>query len=55
LAGGSWNIVSELIDDVLCRAGINVFVYDLPGAEPKLDKQLSLLPSSGQPITSILN
>jgi O-acetyl-ADP-ribose deacetylase (regulator of RNase III) len=55
LAGGSWNIVSELIDDVLCRAGINVFVYDLPGAEPKLDKQLSLLPSSGQSITSILN
>lgn len=32
LAGGSWNIISELIDDVLCRAGINVFVYDLPGS-----------------------
>ena len=55
LAGGSWSIVSELIDDILCRAGINVFVYDLPGAEPKLDSQLSLLPSAGQPITSILN
>jgi len=55
LAGGSWNIVSELIDDVLCRAGINVFVYDLPGTEPKLDKQLSLLPASEQPLTSTLN
>lgn len=55
LAGGSWNIISELIDDVLCRAGINVFVYDLPGSAPKPDTQLSLLASTKQPATSILN
>jgi O-acetyl-ADP-ribose deacetylase (regulator of RNase III) len=55
LAGGSWNIVSELIDDTLCRSGISVFVYDLPGTEPKLEPQLPLLSPTGQPTTSILN
>lgn len=29
-AGGSWNIVSELIEDELCALGIEVYVYDLP-------------------------
>jgi O-acetyl-ADP-ribose deacetylase (regulator of RNase III) len=33
-AGGSWHIVSELIDEALCRQGISVTVYDLPNAEP---------------------
>jgi hypothetical protein len=29
-AGGSWQVVSELIDETLCRRGIPVTVYDLP-------------------------
>jgi O-acetyl-ADP-ribose deacetylase (regulator of RNase III) len=29
-AGGDWNIVSEIIDEKLCRAGLQVTVYDLP-------------------------
>ena len=28
-AGGNWAVVSELIDDILCRNGIEVTVYDL--------------------------
>jgi O-acetyl-ADP-ribose deacetylase (regulator of RNase III) len=32
-AGGSWNVVSELIDETLCRRGIPVTVYDLPNVE----------------------
>ena len=32
-AGGSWNIVSELIEEVLCEPGIKVNVYDLPPKE----------------------
>jgi hypothetical protein len=36
-ARGNWNIVSELIDEILCSRGIPVTVYDLPGTanEPK--------------------
>jgi O-acetyl-ADP-ribose deacetylase (regulator of RNase III) len=30
-AGGEWSIVSELIDERLCRRGVDVTVYDLPG------------------------
>jgi O-acetyl-ADP-ribose deacetylase (regulator of RNase III) len=30
-AGGDWKIVSEIIDEILCREGISVTVYDLPG------------------------
>jgi O-acetyl-ADP-ribose deacetylase (regulator of RNase III) len=30
-AKGDWNIVSELIDETLCRQGIPITVYDLPG------------------------
>jgi hypothetical protein len=29
-AGGSWEVVSELIDESLCSHGIPVTVYDLP-------------------------
>lgn len=29
-AGGSWSLVSALIDEVLCAAGLSVTVYDLP-------------------------
>jgi hypothetical protein len=55
LAGGSWSVVSELIDEALCRRGISVFVYDLPGVEPKRDPQSVLPFSSEQLSTSILN
>jgi len=30
LAGGSWDAVSELIDNTLVRNGVAVTVYDLP-------------------------
>jgi O-acetyl-ADP-ribose deacetylase (regulator of RNase III) len=29
-AGGDWNIVSEIIDEKLCRSDLQVTVYDLP-------------------------
>lgn len=29
-AGGDWEIVSELIDESLCKKGVTVTVYDLP-------------------------
>jgi len=32
-AGGDWNIISELIDQILVKRGIQVTVYDLPGRE----------------------
>jgi O-acetyl-ADP-ribose deacetylase (regulator of RNase III) len=32
-AGGSWNMVSELIDDELCAKGVVVKIYDLPPKE----------------------
>ena len=28
--GGTWDIVSEIIDDTLCQQGVDVTVYDLP-------------------------
>src|SRR5260370_39584514 len=30
LAGGDWEIISAIIEDVLCSHGVNVTVYDLP-------------------------
>jgi len=41
-AGGSWEIVSELIDYTLCRRGIRVTVYDPPNAEIRLGAQPGL-------------
>lgn len=29
-AGGSWNIISELIDEELCDKAVKVYIYDLP-------------------------
>jgi Zn-dependent peptidase ImmA (M78 family)/O-acetyl-ADP-ribose deacetylase (regulator of RNase III) len=29
--GGSWGLVQQLIDEMLCANGLNVTVYDLPG------------------------
>jgi O-acetyl-ADP-ribose deacetylase (regulator of RNase III) len=42
-SGGSWDIASELVDETLCRSGVDVFVYDLPHAEAKEPKQQRLL------------
>jgi O-acetyl-ADP-ribose deacetylase (regulator of RNase III) len=42
-AGGLWEIVSEITDEVVCRKGVAVTVYDLPDAEPVLPKQPPLL------------
>lgn len=33
-AGGSWWIISELIDEALCRRGIPVTIYELPERRP---------------------
>jgi O-acetyl-ADP-ribose deacetylase (regulator of RNase III) len=33
-AGGSWSVVSELIDESLCNRGIPVTIYDLPNTDP---------------------
>ena len=30
-AGGSWNIIREVIQETVCVQGVRVFVYDLPG------------------------
>jgi O-acetyl-ADP-ribose deacetylase (regulator of RNase III) len=30
-AGGSWGIIREFIQEILCSRGIKVFVYELPG------------------------
>jgi hypothetical protein len=39
---GRWEIVSEIIDEVLCQNGVAVTVYELPGAEPAVPEQPSL-------------
>jgi O-acetyl-ADP-ribose deacetylase (regulator of RNase III) len=41
-AGGSWEIVRELIDYTLCRQGIHVTVYDPPNTEIRLGGQPAL-------------
>jgi len=44
-AGGNWSVVSELIDSLLCRNGIEVTVYDLPSERERWtqpDRQRSL-------------
>ena len=30
-AGGNWEVVSDILDETLCRSGVHVTVYDLPG------------------------
>lgn len=41
-SGGSWEIVSGIIDEVVCQKGVSVTVYDLPDAEPSVPRQPSL-------------
>jgi hypothetical protein len=40
---GSWEIVEEIVDEVVCRKGISVTVYELPDAEPTAPHQPPLL------------
>jgi Zn-dependent peptidase ImmA (M78 family)/O-acetyl-ADP-ribose deacetylase (regulator of RNase III) len=32
-AGGTWGLIEQLVDENLCRYGVHVTVYDLPGAK----------------------
>jgi O-acetyl-ADP-ribose deacetylase (regulator of RNase III) len=41
-AGGDWNIVSELIDETLCRHNVPVTVYDLPANNSRPELRLSV-------------
>jgi O-acetyl-ADP-ribose deacetylase (regulator of RNase III) len=43
-AGGSWDLVEELIVDTLVASDVPVFVYDLPGVEAPLQSALFLEP-----------
>lgn len=44
LGGGSWAIISGLIDEILCSKGITVTIYDLPGStHPAESQQTKLL------------
>lgn len=42
-SGGSWDVVSEIVDESLCSLGIDVFVYDLPNAEVSKPHQQRLM------------
>jgi Zn-dependent peptidase ImmA (M78 family)/O-acetyl-ADP-ribose deacetylase (regulator of RNase III) len=33
--GGKWEVVADLIDEIVCAAGVSVTVYELPGARPE--------------------
>ena len=35
-----WSIIAEMVDEILCRAGIPVTVYDLPNARPEAAPEL---------------
>jgi len=43
-AGGKWEVVSELVDELLCSRGIQVTVYDLPGQSIGNQRSADLLP-----------
>jgi Zn-dependent peptidase ImmA (M78 family) len=32
-AGGTWGLIGQLVDELLCARGVRVTVYDLPGAQ----------------------
>ena len=46
--GAPWSIVSQIVDETLCRAGIPVTVYDLPNARPEQSPELPGLFSQKQ-------
>jgi O-acetyl-ADP-ribose deacetylase (regulator of RNase III) len=41
-AGGAWELVSALIDEILCAAGLSVTIYDLPNRRKKHQLQRGL-------------
>jgi O-acetyl-ADP-ribose deacetylase (regulator of RNase III) len=41
-AGGNWQVVADLIDEILLSTGVGVTVYDLPWAEEPVAEQLLL-------------
>jgi hypothetical protein len=41
-AGGSWTIIEELVRTTCCESGVQVTVYDLPGATPPSEPQQGL-------------
>ena len=41
-AGGSWDVIQDLIIDIVCAQGIQVTVYDPPGSSSPSQQQLSL-------------
>jgi len=41
-AGGSWDVISEMIEETLCSEGLDVVVYDLPASERSAGYQRSL-------------
>jgi len=50
LAGGSWEVVEEIVEETLCRRGLKVTVYELPQESGSSHKQGSLAfrhPKSG--------
>jgi hypothetical protein len=48
--GAPWAIVSQIVDETLCRAGVSVTVYDLPNAKPEQSPELpGLFTPSNQP------
>jgi hypothetical protein len=38
-AGGSWNVIEEIIQETLTNSGVYVTVYDLPSAAPRTPQQ----------------
>jgi len=42
LAGGSWPVIEEIVSEILTRAGIKVFVYDLPQGKEENKPQRDL-------------
>jgi len=42
LAGGSWEVVEEIVEETLCRRGLKVTVYELPQESGSPQKQGSL-------------
>jgi Zn-dependent peptidase ImmA (M78 family)/O-acetyl-ADP-ribose deacetylase (regulator of RNase III) len=42
LAGGSWEVVEEIVEETLCQQGLKVTVYDLPRKSHSLQTQRAL-------------
>ena len=37
--GGSWGLIAQLVDENLCRCGVPVRVYDLPGSKEQIGQK----------------